>query len=265
MPRALGASLAPLYLRPDNGYLPDLDEVRTLVRGAKLVVLNNPNNPTGALIPRPLLEEIVTLARAQGAYVLCDEVYRDLLQEGAEPVPSIVDLYERGIATGSMSKVFSLAGLRLGWLVTRDAAVAEAVLRRRDYTTISCGMLDDRLAAFALAHRGRIMERSLRIVRENLALLDAWVQRAEGVRYVRPTAGTTALLAFDGVASSREFCRTLMEERATLLVPGACFGVEGTARVGYANAARVLREGLGQVAAHLAAWAAAPGARRAST
>lgn len=258
VPRAFGASVEFLRLRPENAYLPDLEEVRRLLAGGgvKLLVLNNPNNPTGALMSRALLEEIVALARAGGTYILCDEVYRDLLQAGEVAPPSIVDLYERGVATGSMSKVFSLAGLRLGWLATRDAEVMEAVLRRRDYTTISCGMLDDRVAAYALGHYDRILERSLRIVRRNLALLDAWVDATPDVSYVRPRAGTTALLAFAGAPSSQDLCRALMEERGTLLVPGACFGVEGTARIGFANAEAALRAGLEQVARHLAATTA---------
>lgn len=254
VPLAFGARVEPIRLRPETLWLPDLDALRRQVSAGpvRLIVLNNPNNPTGALMPREMLEEVVDLARATGAYVLCDEVYRDLLQPGTEAPPSIVDLYERGIATGSMSKAFSLAGLRLGWAASRDEAVMEAVLGRRDYTTISCGLLDDRLAAFALAHRDRILDRSLRIVRENLALLDAWVESERAVHYVRPRAGTTALLAFAGCPSSYEFCRGLVEERGTLLTPGSAFGVEGTARIGFANKAETLRAGLDELSKHLA-------------
>ncbi|MDA8350810.1 MAG: aminotransferase class I/II-fold pyridoxal phosphate-dependent enzyme, partial [Pseudomonadota bacterium] len=198
VPRALGAQVELVRLRPENAYLPDLAVLRRQMAGrVKLLVLNNPNNPTGALMPRAMLEEIVAMARAAGAYILCDEVHRDLLQPGVEPAPSIVDLYERGVATASMSKVFSLAGLRLGWVASRDGALMTAVLSRRDYTTISCGMIDDHLAAFALGHRDAVLRRSLAIVRENLALLDAWVEAEPAVSYVRPRAGTTALLAFD--------------------------------------------------------------------
>lgn len=258
VPRALGAQVELVRLRPENAYLPDLAVLRRQMAGrVKLLVLNNPNNPTGALMPRAMLEEIVAMARAAGAYILCDEVYRDLLQPGVEPAPSIVDLYERGVATASMSKVFSLAGLRLGWVASRDGALMTAVLSRRDYTTISCGMIDDHLAAFALGHRDAVLRRSLAIVRENLALLDAWVEAEPAVSYVRPRAGTTALLAFAGSPPSRDLCRALIEERGTLLTPGACFGVEGTARIGFANSAAALRAGLEQVSAHLAGRARA--------
>ena len=258
VPRAFGATVEPIRLRAENGWLVDLGELARQMAESpvRLLVLNNPNNPTGALMPRAMLEEIAALARRHGAYVLCDEVYRDLLQPGVEAAPSIVDLYERGIATGSMSKVFSLAGLRLGWVASRDDDVMAAVLHRRDYTTISCGMLDDRLAAFALGQRERILRRSLGVVRENLAILDGWTEGEPAVRYVRPRAGTTALLHLAGVDSSSAFCRSLLEERGTLLVPGSAFGIEGTARIGFANAADTLRAGLAELSRHLAGRAA---------
>ena len=103
-----------LHLRQENDYLPDLDELRRLVAsGAKMICINNPNNPTGALMSTELLREIVEIARGAGAYVLCDEVYRHLTQTD-DWCESIADLYEKGISVSSMSKVFSLAGLRLG-------------------------------------------------------------------------------------------------------------------------------------------------------
>lgn len=120
IPESYGADLKILQLTPENGYLPDLEQLRALaVPGTKLICVNNPNNPTGALMSKELLLEIVEIARAAGAWVLCDEVYRHLTQDDVWS-DSIVDLYEKGISVGSMSKVFSLAGLRLGWIATHD-------------------------------------------------------------------------------------------------------------------------------------------------
>lgn len=132
-----------LPLREENGFLPDLDELRSLIKpNTRLICLNNPNNPTGALMDQPMLEAIVAMAREVGAYVLCDEVYRHLTQTDVWSA-SIVDLYEKGISIGSMSKVFSLAGLRLGWVASHDADFINACLSRRDYSLISCGMFDE--------------------------------------------------------------------------------------------------------------------------
>lgn len=139
IPESFGADVRLLHLRQENDYLPDLDELRRLVAsGAKMICINNPNNPTGALMSTELLREIVEIARGAGAYVLCDEVYRHLTQTD-DWCESIADLYEKGISVSSMSKVFSLAGLRLGWIATRDADVVKACLSHRDYDLISCG------------------------------------------------------------------------------------------------------------------------------
>ena len=197
VPQALGADLRLLPLREKNGYLPDVDELRSLVDDAtRLIVVNNPNNPTGALMDEALLREIVAVARERDAWLLCDEVYRMLEHDPGTRPPSVVDLYEKGVSTGSMSKSYSLAGLRTGWVAGPPEALARC-LEVRDYTTITCGVLDDILATVTLEHRDAVLERNLEIVRGNLAIVDEWVEREERLRYVRPRAGTTALIRYD--------------------------------------------------------------------
>ena len=150
IPESLGAEVGILRLRKEDGYLPDLGELKKLaVPGVKMICINNPNNPTGALMDRETLLKIAEIADGISAWVLCDEVYRHLTQ-GDEWSESIADLYDKGISTGSMSKVFSLAGLRLGWIASRDAAAVRSFLSHRDYNLISCGMLDEAVAALAL-------------------------------------------------------------------------------------------------------------------
>ena len=110
IPEAIGADVRLMHLRQENGYLPDLAELRSLVDvNTKLICVNNPNNPTGALMSGALLRQIVEIAKSVDAYVLCDEVYRNLTQVNGW-CESIVDLYDKGISVSSMSKVFSLAG-----------------------------------------------------------------------------------------------------------------------------------------------------------
>ncbi|WP_211259883.1 aminotransferase class I/II-fold pyridoxal phosphate-dependent enzyme, partial [Streptomyces violens] len=117
IPDSYGARVDHLTLREEHGWLPDLDELDRLVTPeTKLIAVNNPNNPTGALIDATGLTRIAKIADRVGAWVLCDEVYRGVDQDGDGFTASIADLYERGISTGSMSKPYSLAGLRLGWI-----------------------------------------------------------------------------------------------------------------------------------------------------
>ena len=251
IPESFGADVRILKLREENGYLPDLEELRELaVPGTKLICINNPNNPTGALMGPELLEQIAAIAERAGAWVLCDEVYRHLTAEDVW-CESIADIYEKGISVGSMSKVFSLAGLRLGWIAARDRELLRSLLSHRDYNLISCGMFDEALAAVALEHTDAVLGRSRSIIRENLALLDAWIEREPRVRYRRPQAGTTALVYYDSALPSHEFCRRLSEETGTLVTPGDCFEEPYSMRIGYACDAETLKCGLAAVSAFL--------------
>ena len=251
IPEAYGADLRILRLRPENGYLPDLDELRALaVPGTKLICINNPNNPTGALMDEAMLREIVDVARSAGAYLLCDEVYRHLTQTD-DYSPSIADLYEKGISVSSMSKVFSLAGLRLGWIATKDGDAMRAFLSHRDYNHISCGMMDEALAALALRHADAVLARSRGIVRENLGILTRWMETEPHLSWVRPQAGTTALIRWDYPLESYDFCRQLYDQTGAFVTPGDCFDEPRSMRVGYACDAQVLRDGLAAVSGFL--------------
>jgi aspartate/methionine/tyrosine aminotransferase len=252
IPASLGAEVRELRLREEDGWQPDLDELARLAAGARLIALVNPGNPTGALLDVATIDAIAGIAAEQDAWILADEVYRGTDQEGEGTSPSFVDRYPRTIGVGSMSKAFSLAGLRLGWIVA-PAAVREPVSRHRDYSVISVGMVDDLLATLALEHAPAMLDRSRRIVRGNLALLDAWIAEEPRISYVKPRSGTTAFLRYDrpGVGSEA-FCTALLEEEGVLLVPGAAFDREGYVRMGYANDPDVLVAGLERMSAFLA-------------
>jgi len=252
IPESLQAEVRTLRLREENGFLPDLDELRRLVHGrARLIAFSNPNNPTGSLMDRTMLEGIVRIASEAGAWILSDEVYRGIDQEGEGFTASVADLYDRGISTGSMSKVWSLAGLRLGWMVA-PAELLHSATTHRDYNTISVGMLDDWFAAMALEARAAILARSRSIVRDNLAVLDRWVAAEPSISYVRPRGGTTAMLKYAGTEASESFCVRLVETTGVMFTPGSAMDMEGYVRIGYANNRAVLQEGLAQVTKFLA-------------
>ena len=252
IPEAYGADLQLLTLREENGFLPDLEELRALVNEkTRLICINNPNNPTGALMSEELLRSIAEIARSVDAYVMCDEVYRHLTQKD-EWCPSIADLYEKGISVSSMSKVFSLAGIRLGWIATHDKEAVRALLTHRDYNHISCGMIDEAIAGIALTHADALLERSRSIVRGNLAILDEWVENTPLVHYGKPQAGTTALVYYDLPVPSYEFCLDLYEKTGAFVTPGDCFEQPHSMRIGYACAKQDLIDGLAAITAYLA-------------
>ncbi len=251
IPESFNAQVEVMQLKEENGYLPDMEELRRLAtRDTKMICINNPNNPTGALMNLSLLQEIVEIAREAGAYILCDEVYRHLTQEDIW-CESIADLYEKGISVGSMSKVFSLAGLRLGWIATHDEEVIQSCLSHRDYNLISCGLLDERIAAIALAAKDAILTRNQGIVRANLALLDDWVKSEPRIHYVKPQAGTTALVYYDYAPDSVTFCTRMYHETGAFVTPGDCFEQPKSMRIGYANDTETLKHGLSAISGFL--------------
>jgi aspartate/methionine/tyrosine aminotransferase len=255
IPESLGAEVCPLRLREENQFLPDLDELRRLVNGrSRIIAINNPNNPTGSLMDQALLQEITEIAATSGAWVLSDEVYRGIDQDADGFTASVADLYERGISTGSMSKVFSLAGLRLGWIVG-PPTLLRAVTTHRDYNTISVGMLDDFFASLALEHRDAILARSRRIVKTNLEVLDQWVRNESTISYVKPRSGSTALLRYQAPLDSVEFCTRLIDSTGVMLTPGSALDIEGYVRIGYANNRSVLEAGLARMSDFLASIA----------
>ena len=244
IPESFGAEVDLLALKPEDKFLPDLGRLAEMAKGGvKMICINNPNNPTGSLMDREMLLKVVDIADSCGAWLHCDEVYRMLVHEEGRDIPSVADLYDKGISTGSMSKAFSLAGLRIGWIAGSKSLIEECMIHR-DYTTISCGMIDDMLASAAMEHKKEILARNIGIVRNNARILDEWVTSEPRMDYVRPEGGTTAFLHYDYDIPSRDFCRSLLKMNGTLLVPGECFGMENYLRIGYAFDPDVLSKGL---------------------
>ena len=245
IPKSYGARVDLLHLREENAFLPDLDELRALVNGGtRLLALNNPNNPSGSLMDRDFLMRVIDIVRPHGIFILCDEVYRGLNGEGNGFSESIADLYEKGISTGSMSKVYSLAGLRLGWIATNFPGLLDEVMTHRDYNTISVGLLDDYFASIALESTEGILTRSHSITRKNRQILADWVASEPSISYVAPRSGTTTLLKYDFALASWDLCVRLVEEYGVMLCPGSVLDMEGYLRIGYANNETVLRQGL---------------------
>lgn len=246
IPKSIGAEVRYLHLRKENNFLPDIQELKQLVdEHTKMITFNNPDNPTGSWIPKESMMAMIEVAKSVGAYVLCDEVYRGISEDGSY-MHSVVDLYDKGISVGSMSKIFSLAGLRMGWIVSKDEELIHLIKERRDYDTISCGCLDDILASLALAHKEKIFERNRKILLKNREILHQWVEQNPHVQYIRPVAGTTALVYYDMDIPSYDLCVRLIKEKGLLFTPGSCFEMEGAVRIGYAFDSKTFIDGLKQ-------------------
>lgn len=232
--RSLGADVDLVPLDPTDWSL-DVDRIRAALRpNTRAIVANFPHSPTGALLARDAYARLVEIAERQGAVLFSDEVYRLLEFEPADRLPPCVDVAPHGISLGVMSKAFALAGLRVGWIATHDRALLQRMAALRDYTTICNAAPSELLALIALRARDAVLERSLGILRPNLARLDAFfARRDEHFRWVRPRAGSVAFPALRR-GDADDFAQRLVQERGVLLLPGSQFGYPGGHfRIGY--------------------------------
>ncbi|KAG9237452.1 putative aspartate aminotransferase [Amylocarpus encephaloides] len=260
VPESLGAEVSLWKLRKEKKYVPDLDDLKTLVKeNTKMIIINNPNNPTGATTPKSVLQALVEFANEKDIIILSDEVYRPLFHSvspmDAEFPPSILNLgYSKTISTGSMSKAYSLAGIRCGWIASRDTSIIEAIATARDYTTISVSQLDDQVASYALSNSvmHALLGRNMKLAKTNVAILEDFIGENSGIcSWVKPTGGTTALVKFEnrssGAVDDVQFCKDVLENTKVMFIPASkCFGSEfkGYVRIGFVCETPVLKEAL---------------------
>ncbi|KAK4922287.1 hypothetical protein LTR49_010317 [Elasticomyces elasticus] len=259
VPASLGAEVDLWKSKPDNKWLPDFDDLKAMVKdNTRMIILNNPQNPTGQVLPKSLLQQIVDLAASKDILVFSDEVYRPLFH-GITPMdkdfpPSILSMgYKNTITTGSLSKAYSLAGVRVGWLASRNRDIIEQCASARDYTTNAVSQLDQQVAAFALSPDTlhSLLGRNIQLAKANLELIERFViKHNEYCSYTKPVAGTTAFVKFerDGKPiDAKVFCETLQAKTGVMFLPGDVgFGDEwkGYVRIGYVNRTEVVKEGL---------------------
>jgi aspartate/methionine/tyrosine aminotransferase len=228
--RSAGARVSLHALREEDGWSLDVERlIRSFRPETRIIVVNVPHNPTGML---PTVDEWRRLAAEcaeAGIRLVADEVYRFLEHDGAETLPAGADLDDRAISIGVMSKSFALAGLRIGWLATRDRSVLDRCARLKDYTTICSSAPSEVLALIGLRARDRVLGRSRDIVAGNLRVLDElFARRADALTWVRPRGGS---IGFPRVvpggpagSSADRFAARLVDSSGVLLLPSSTFG-----------------------------------------
>jgi hypothetical protein len=218
---------------------------RAVTKRTRILLVTNPNNPTGAVLRESEMDAIVRAARRAGAWIVADEIYRGAELSGRS-TPTFYGRYPRVLVTSGLSKAFGLPGLRIGW-AAGPAKLIQDLWSHHDYTTIGPSILSDRLAAIALEPRRRdaILRRTRSILRRNLAVLEEWVRRSAG-RYdlIPPEAGAIAFLRCRRRDSIAALAERLRRDRSLLLVPGEHFGLPGFIRIGYGYSLEGLRSAL---------------------
>ena len=239
IPRSLGCNVLTLGLYEENGWQPDIGELEESMKNViKMIIVNQPSNPTGTLLSPEYVQKMIELARKQGTYILSDEVYRGLSDE----VP-LSDLYERAISTASLSKVFSLAGLRLGW-IKGPADVIAKINVRRDYSIISTGPLIDQLACTALRHKEEILERSRRIIQMNRKTVQEFLDSHPRFHMVLPQSGTVGFMGYDHEIDDTMLAEGLLKKEGVFFVPGSCFNCAKHLRLGFTCEEGIMKAGL---------------------
>ncbi|MEM7369694.1 MAG: aminotransferase class I/II-fold pyridoxal phosphate-dependent enzyme [Bacteroidota bacterium] len=222
--RSLGTELSFWQPNPDNWHF-DPDELAALIRpNTRMIIINFPHNPTGAFPSRDELDRIVDLARRQGIYLFSDEMYRSLLHGETEEIPSVCDLYEKGISLWGMAKTFGLAGLRMGWLACKDTQILQQILAFKDYLSICNSAPSEILSLIALRHQDAFVQPNLTKIRKNLSLFQAFVRKHESwIQCIPSQAGSTAFAKLHISESSLDFGERLVRETGIMLVPAEMF------------------------------------------
>lgn len=227
--QSFGADMTRIALDSKNQWQLELEEVEKAFRpDTKLLILNYPHNPTGALLEKEVFEGLIELARKRGTYIFCDEVYRYLEIDEADRLPSIADAYEKGIALNVMTKAFGLAGLRIGWLATQDVDFLQRVGSYKLYTSICNSAPSEILALIALRAKDKILKRNRGVMLENLKILESFMKEyRELLSWIPPKSGTMAVLELLLPVPIEKFAEELLKKMGVLIMPGIVFDLPG--------------------------------------
>lgn len=235
---SIGCEVTSWQAREENGWAPDLDELRGMLRpNTRALIINTPHNPTGYLMPRANYLAVHQIARERGIIVFSDEVYREAEYDPAKRLPAGCDVNDTAVSLGVMSKTYGLPGLRIGWIATHNQKILERMAAYKDYTTICNSAPSEFLAELGLRHRETLAKRNLELVTRNLALLDRFFATNGGrFSWVRPQAGP---VAFPKLLQGNidALCHDAVPKAGVLLLPGTLFDdTSNHFRIGFGRA-----------------------------
>ena len=227
IPKMLGCDLTLWKSRFEDGWKLDLEELKRILRPTtKLVIVNFPHNPTGYIPALDEFQELIKVLREKGVMLLSDEVYRGLESPSSIRLPAACDLYERAVSLGVVSKAYGLAGLRTGWIATKDEAIYNNMASFKDYTTICNPILSEKLAAVAVRHRDAIIGRNQKIVTNNIIIAEQFfAAHADRFEWVRPLGGTMAFPRAKKNFDMELFSKNLLDRESVMLISGRYFNV----------------------------------------
>jgi len=222
--KGIGCQVSPWLAREENDWALDLTELRHLMRTTtKAVIINTPHNPTGYLMSRADFDELHKFAQEKKIILFCDEVYRESEYNPADRLPAGCDYGEHAVSLGVTSKTYGLAGLRIGWIATKNKKIYESMASLKDYTTICNSAPSEFLSEVALRNRQKLIDRNLGIIKNNLAIVDSLITRHSSLfTWIRPKAGS---MGFPKLLKGNveDFCDDLVRKAGVLLLPGTMY------------------------------------------
>ena len=212
-------------LDPNDHWSLDVDRVAAAIRpNTKLLTINFPHNPTGAILALDKYYALIELCRKYGIYILHDEIFNGLGETGVEHLPFIADVYERGLSLNVVSKSYGLPGLRIGWIACADPEVISKMERMKHYLSICNSAPSERLTKIALNNRDKLLARNCSIVDENLQKLDLFFPRYPDLfDWERPDGSCMAFPRYSGLEGVQQFTQSLVEESGVLLLPSTIY------------------------------------------
>ena len=256
MPVAI-CSATGVPLDPDDGWSLDIDRVAAAVqKNTKLITINFPHNPTGAILSSDRYQALIDLSRKHGIYILHDEIFNGLGPSGTQHLPHIADEYERGLSLNVMSKAYGLPGLRIGWIACADKGVLSKMERLKHYLSICNSGPSEKLAKIALNNRDQLLARNCSIIDQNLPKWDAFFARYPQLfEWSHPDGSCMAFPRYTGADGVEQFCRSLVEQSGVLFLPSTIYSSDLSAtpndrfRLGFGRIG--LDEGLAALDAHM--------------
>jgi aspartate/methionine/tyrosine aminotransferase len=245
LPVSLGCKVRFIRLKEEKGYAFDIEELTGLInKKTKLIIINNPHNPTGAVLPESTVRGIIDAAKENGISVIFDEHYRFLPIDEGSPIKSACEIDDYAICTGSIVKCFGLMGLRMGW-ITAGEDILERCRSFKDYTTHTLSPISDFLSAHALRNREFILSKNLEFIRENHRLLTDFVsENSDVISFAPPRAGVVSFIKYNFDIASDDLVKRLIENKEVFLLPGSSFETEGHFRLGYGIETEHFKEAL---------------------
>ncbi|BDB98046.1 aminotransferase class I/II-fold pyridoxal phosphate-dependent enzyme [Saccharolobus caldissimus] len=249
--KGIGAKVKYVWLKEENSFKLDLNELNEKVsRNTKAIVITNPNNPTGMALSESEIKGIVEIAEDNNSLIIADEVYRGSEIDG-NTRKSFVDLYQNAISTNSMSKVYGMPGIRIGWIVGNKELI-DRMWSIRDYITISPSIVSQEIAYKALNKREELINRAKNIAINNFRLFERLISSYDNVKWIRPNATVLAFIKLLNIKNTFDFSERLFEKYSVLVNPGECFEMPGYIRIGLGSAnSQYLNQAISLLLKHL--------------